>query len=287
MTPTLGPRPSAIDAGDRHVRLQTVEPPGSPPRVVEARLTGVQGPLHTLAVDDPACVRDLDLAGLELAWERDGLPMSVPVRLRETDPAAGVIVVEIAERRSHMRVDSSLLFRLRPLTEGDYAELAARVLAQPLEYLEDSAEAEATLPASEVWDRMETVLSSFHRMLREISDRLDHLTALVEGHGQAPPAERQACVINISGAGLAFESTEPFAPGQKLWMTFDLSRFPYRTIQCLGEVTRAEARPDPPPGIAPHLVYVAFTHIREEDRDQIIRHVFRMQRRMLRHRHAA
>jgi c-di-GMP-binding flagellar brake protein YcgR len=35
-----------------------------------------------------------------------------------------------------------------------------------------------------------------------------------------------------------------------------------------------------------HQIFVDFTHVREEDRDRIIRFVFKMQRRHLRHRRA-
>jgi hypothetical protein len=274
---------TVTESPQRTVTLHTVEPPGSESRAISARLCSVQGPAHTLEVESPEAVQALAVQGLEMTWESEEGTMSVPVRLRETDGPARRVTVEIAERRSHLRVDSSLFFRHRPLSEAEFNDLIPRVISQPLEYLEDAVEADV-VSGDENWERLETVFSNFHRMLREIADQVDRLIAVQEGRSVTAPHDRTSIVVNISGAGIAFEASEIYALGTKLRMVFDLSRYPYRSILCLGEVVRVDSRPSPPPGVAPHLIYVGFTHIREEDRDRIIHYVFKMQRRMLRRR---
>jgi c-di-GMP-binding flagellar brake protein YcgR len=133
-------------------------------------------------------------------------------------------------------------------------------------------------------DRLDSVFSNFHRMLSDLSEQVAHLVALQEGRASHVAPDLRCRVINISGAGLAFECQEALAPGTMLRMTFDLQRFPYRSILCLGDVVRRQSRPADASPTTPHLIFAHFTHIREEDRDRIIHYVFKMQRRMLRSR---
>jgi len=226
-----------------------------------------------------------DGAGLEMSWRGDGeTEFTLPVALSGLDARTGEIQLDARERRDHMRVGSSLIFRHRTLSDAEYAALAQRVLSQPLEYLEENPDNERSTGGDEVWDRLDNVLANFYQMIRDLSDKVDHLITLQEGGEPARRRDATSRVVNISGSGLAFESDEALPAGAKLRMAFDLSRYPYREIVCLGEVVRACTHPDPPLGTARHTMSVDFTHIREEDRDRIIHYVFRMQRRMLRNR---
>jgi hypothetical protein len=224
-------------------------------------------------------------SGLEMTWQGDqSTEYTLPVSLDRVDARTGEVTVKIGERRDHMRVDSSLIFRHRTLSDAEYAALAPRILSQPLEYLEDGADNERSTGGDEVWDRLDNVLANFYQMLRDLSDKVEHVIALQEGNEPVRRLDATSRVINISGSGLAFESADKIPVGAKLRMAFDLSRYPYREIICLGQVVRQTTHPNPSPDTPPHTVSVDFTHIREEDRDRIIHYVFRMQRRMLRNR---
>jgi hypothetical protein len=287
MTPTKeAPMTTLTAEANQTVVLHTVEPPGSEANTLSAHVCHVQGAVHTLAVSDTGQLRRLDSQGLEMSWDSGADRMSVPVRLMTVDSHTNRVTVEISERRGHTRVDSSLLFRHRRLTAAEGVEMSTKLLMHAADYLEEESEVDLG-GEDETWDRLEVVFSSFHRMLRDLTDRVDHLTAIQEGRSSTPPLDRTCRVINISGGGLAFEHTEPYAAGTPLRLSFDISRYPYRSILCLGEVVRTESRPCAGLTVPSHLVYVRFTQIREEDRDRIIHYVFRMQRRMLRSRREA
>lgn len=254
-----------------------------------ARIEKRNGRLFELKLDDAQAITEIENAGheavVEILWRDGDIEAVYPVQVKKTDPNSGRLVAEGIERRTHLRVRSSIIFKWRKLSEAEAAEMAPRIMTQPLEYLGEDQALERTARADETWERLDIVMSNFYRMLRDISEQVQYLIALQEGRAQIAPPERTGCIFNISGAGFAFESREPLPLGSPLKITFELSRFPYREIVCLGRVVRVEcSSADSATGAPDYLVFVSFTHIREEDRDQIIRCVFRMRRRELRSR---
>lgn len=217
---------------------------------------------------------------LEMCWEEPGIPTNMSVRVAQVEPDSGKLVVE-AERRNHMRVDCSLTFRYRPLSDADYEAMIPRIRIQTDDSLE---EYDSTSTSDEIPERLEAVFVNFHRMLREIDDQVKHLIAVQEGTANSEQRDRSGRVFNISGCGLAFEETKPVKVGTKLKMTFDLAGYPFRSIVCLGEVTRCETTGQTIDGMPIHQVYAGIDHISEEDQDRIIRFVFKVQRRQLRRR---
>jgi PilZ domain len=271
------------------VTLHSVDLPDGNVSTQAGRLLATDGKRHTIGISDGFSAQGLEeialTGGLELSWvSSEHGQMSVPVRLEHIDERARQVTVEIVERRTHLRVDSSLLFRHSALSEAEFTELSQRIISEPLGGLHDSGDLDRSATNDDSFERLDLVFSNFHRMLRELSSKVDTLIAMQRGEEIGETRERSSRVINISGAGLAYESDAVPEAGTKMKMTFDLSFFPYLAIVCLGEITRVDHHPDPPEGTPSHLVYVHFTHIREEDRDRIIRYVFKMQRRMLRRR---
>jgi hypothetical protein len=277
----MNPRPQ-LD-----VTLKSVGTPAEAAEDLRARIVATDRHRHTLALDPSPGAEAVESMAkadvLEMTWEEDGDSSSTRVRVSEFDAAVGKLVVESVERRSHMRVDCSLMFRHRTLSESAYAEMAPRIVSQPLDYLEESADL-SPAASDETWERLDNVLSNFHRLLREISDQVQHLIAVSEGRPGTKDLDELARVFTISGSGLGFESDRPLEVGTKLRLCFDLSGYPYRSVVCLGEVSRCDPSDEPGAGVPSHQIFAAFTHIREEDRDRIIRFVFKMQRRQLRHR---
>ncbi|MBN1477960.1 PilZ domain-containing protein [Candidatus Sumerlaeota bacterium] len=271
------------------VTLHSVDLPDGDMSPQVGRLLATDGKRHTIGIDDGFSPQRLEeiasTGGLELSWISPELgQMSVPVHLEHIDERGRQVTVEIVERRTHLRVDSSLLFRHVELSEAEFTELSQRIISEPLGGVQDTGDHDRSGTNDDSFERLDLVLSNFHRMLRELSAKVDMLIAIQRGEEPEESRERSSRVINISGAGLAYESDEVPAVGTRLKMTFDLSFFPYVAIICLGEITRVDHHPSPPEGTPSHLVYVRFTHIREEDRDRIIRYVFKMQRRILRRR---
>lgn len=193
-------------------------------------------------------------------------------------------MIEGEERRRSMRVESALLFRHRRLTEAECAALVPEILHRPSDFMLDDEDLELNSPTDESWQRVEAVLSNFYQMLRDIQHQVDTMVALQRGEPAPPSPHRSDRAINISGDGVAFASESEIEPGTKMHLTFDLTRFPHRTIECLGEVVSCEPLEGEPGTV---VVRVKYTHIREIDRDRIINYVFKIQRRQIRHLRAA
>ncbi|PIY22809.1 MAG: hypothetical protein COZ12_02595, partial [Deltaproteobacteria bacterium CG_4_10_14_3_um_filter_60_8] len=84
---------------------------------------------------------------------------------------------------------------------------------------------------------------------------------------------------NISGGGMSFASTRPYAEGDILELKMLLPMQPPVAMITYGEVTTVEKTDDS------FTIGLIFTAIDEELRDEIIRFVFKTQRDMLREKH--
>jgi hypothetical protein len=265
-------------------------PEGNPVAGVtlQGHVDASDGSMHSVTLDPSTDDQSLAILGechaVELVWgEGDDMQVAL-VEMREVDVPERRVLLSSVERRRHMRVPCSLLFRHRVLSDAEWTEMGPGIVAEPLDHLEEPPEVAG--PHDETWERLNTVFSNFHGMLREISDQVQHLMALQQGQVVASKPDVTARVFNISGSGLGYENNGALEPGTKLRMSFDMAGYPYRSVVCLGEVVRAAAPDKPTPSGMSHQIFVDFTHVREEDRDRIIRFVFKMQRRHLRHRRA-
>ena len=96
--------------------------------------------------------------------------------------------------------------------------------------------------------------------------------------------ENKAAPVNISASGIAFDTEEPLKEGINVEMKM-LLMHTFTGILTYGKVVgNDKSEVD---GKAVNQVRIDFTHLREEDRDMLIRHVIRKQGDMLRERRIA
>lgn len=96
--------------------------------------------------------------------------------------------------------------------------------------------------------------------------------------------ENKAAPVNISASGIAFDTEEPLKEGINVELKMLLMPT-FTGILTYGKVVgndKSEVN-----GKAVNQVRIDFTHLREEDRDMLIRHVIRKQGDMLRERRIA
>jgi len=137
----------------------------------------------------------------------------------------------------------------------------------------------------DLWEKIDEEFSRLTYQLAELNSKMDYLIALAEGRPPEQLAPRYRDVLDFSGAGLGFVENKALAEGSVLRMAIELSRFPRQVAHCLGEVVRCEPRAALGGANAREFtIGVRFTVINEDDRERIIRHVFKMQRRYLRNR---
>ena len=87
--------------------------------------------------------------------------------------------------------------------------------------------------------------------------------------------------VNLSASGIAFHASEPIAVGADIELKLLLPSFTGLLIY--GEVVACEKINNPTGGAA-YQARVNFIHLREKDRDLLIRHILKRQSEMLRER---
>ncbi len=183
------------------------------------------------------------------------------------------------ERREFFRIDDSIQVSYR-LIDGD--ELTNRI-----EALEQGMEENFTLMT-----RMQAISqhlsASLHRIEQRDPDIADYLKALDEKInllGQSFLAQESELIaqpsktVNLSAGGMALDSAEPLEIGAQLEIKLLL------LPACIGVVAFGEVV-----GVVdsaenadyPYQIRINFRHIRDVDRDALIRHILRRQGQMLR-----
>lgn len=184
-----------------------------------------------------------------------------------------------AERRSFFRIDDevSLSFRVvsghetkrKPgLTIGGVSGVA---LATEFEKMRANARV--------LFRHIEKDSPDIARYLGMLEDKLDMLQrAVLLDNGELIDQPTQH--VNISGSGIAFESAVDVKPGDTLSLTFVL--YPTLTgIAAYGTVVSCQSIES-----GGFRVAVEFTHLTDDDRDLLIRHIVKKQMDGLRTEHA-
>ncbi|MCB1727007.1 MAG: PilZ domain-containing protein [Gammaproteobacteria bacterium] len=187
-----------------------------------------------------------------------------------------------AERRHYFRIDDTIRLSLRRVPKD---ELDAR-----LDRLEHDLAGNFTVMSSLAAITAQTAVS-----LRRIENRDPDLAAYlraidhkIEVIGRAFIAQEpelaaeKALPVNLSAGGMSVGVEECFEPGADLELRMLL--FPSFTGLMI-YATVVECRPATPQELADgyrHLARIEFTHIREQDRELLIRHLLRRQSNQLR-----
>ena len=193
------------------------------------------------------------------------------------------------ERREYVRVDCDLRFSMTPLREQKQIEEAISRIA--FELPDARLEAMQAAPDSDqaiVLQAISQVMSS----VEELSRKVDRLLEKQEREGGERSEVIRLPLRNISGGGFHFFTHQPPQAGDLFEVAIQISQFPAATARCVAEVKWVRTLDEPAepqtPGAPPatHQVGMEICHIREVDRDRIIRAVFRAQREQLRARKA-
>jgi len=183
------------------------------------------------------------------------------------------------ERREFFRIDDSVRVSYR-LLDADQRQ-------DRLGAMEQGLEGPLTI-MTRLQSISQQLSASLHRIEQQNPDVADYLKALddkITLLGQSFLAEetdlmdQPSTAVNLSAGGLALESTEALEAGTQVEIKLLLLPT-YTGIVAFGEVVGSE-RVGGNPGY-PYRLRVNFTHIRENDREALIRHILRRQGQMLR-----
>jgi hypothetical protein len=190
-----------------------------------------------------------------------------------------------ADEREFVRIDTQLPLQYRPLSPAEYRREKARLLTDrqarmhPFFQLMDhwASQDEQSLRSSEFERLIVPVLAA-------LNEKLDRILSIVHPGDPAALRFEEPRPLNISGSGLGLVLNECLPLETAIALEFLLPfPFPLR-IKAIGKVNRVE-----PLAPEPQQWYTGtkFDVIREEDREAIIRYIFREQRLALRTRNTS
>lgn len=114
---------------------------------------------------------------------------------------------------------------------------------------------------------------ALYTLLCSINAKLDMLLSMRSRDELTADFPVAMDIVEISGAGLRFLSSEELPMEQYVEAVIVLSRFPLRMAGAVGRVLRQEDRPD-----GQQVYALDFTRIRERDLESIVQFVFHSQR---------
>lgn len=217
-----------------------------------------------------------------LSWEYNGEVFSYPCDLLHFDKKTLSLRLAGKERREFKRVECSLLMKYEVVLPEEEEDAKYFVLNEPIGLEQNLREVEKDLGNVENSEEFKLLLKHIYKNFGELSNKLDLILNKLEGRPEKSPF-RECHVSNISGAGFVFNDDVELKKGNILKVIFEFAHLQLSSIKCLVEVVRCHEREKRISPKTPKFVYaVKVRLIKEEDREKIIKYVFKRQRELLR-----
>lgn len=192
----------------------------------------------------------------------------------------------MAEKREHVRVETALPVRYQVLADEDYDRARKRIMLQPAAAWRGQEstpgtdlDLESLMEAAAL--NTEGIDPATAGVLGVLDRKLNMILRLLAENRSAGPLEEPSYPVNLSGGGLMMTIPDPLERGRKLEMEITLAAFPPVRIAAIGEIVRVV--PTENHGETGHYdAAIKFVDIKEDDRETIIRYVFKRQRHTLR-----
>jgi len=184
------------------------------------------------------------------------------------------------ERREFFRIDDTVAL--------SFQVVPASSLAKKLERQEKGLEGEFTIMSnlSVISQEMSGVLRKIEGISPDIAHYLKSLDQKIDLLGKAfltwtnEMADQPASAVNLSASGMAFNTPEPTEIGTLLELKILLPFF--TGLVLYAEVVACKQLPSEGDAGAAYQTRVNFRHLRDRDRDVLIRHVLQRQSEYLR-----
>ena len=186
--------------------------------------------------------------------------------------------LEAVERRRYFRVDDRVSLACRPLADDELTGALERLrTGYPDKLSLASAFASNSTQMRQAMERIRTDSSDIAAYLEGLNEKLDLLVQLMAA-ADSELCEHPDHDINLSASGISFVARRPMGLGQLL--EIKLLMFPsYVCILAFGPVVHCDRLQGFPGG---YRLGIEFAHIRETDRELIVRHVTQKQSTLLR-----
>ncbi|MCP5151531.1 MAG: PilZ domain-containing protein [Ectothiorhodospiraceae bacterium] len=187
---------------------------------------------------------------------------------------------DAAERRRYFRIDDRAAIHYRVLSPDEVQEAVTRLqIGYPDKLALASGFAQATANMRHTMDRFRRDMPDLAAYLEGLNEKIDMLMQLLAAN-DAELADSAPQEVNLSGSGVSFDIDHEVAIGAAVEVKILV--FPsYLCVGAIGEAVYCQPV-ETPRGRRRFTLGVDFVHIRESDRDLIIRHVTQRQSSLLR-----
>jgi len=194
----------------------------------------------------------------------------------------------MSERREYVRVEAYLPIKYKILDESEYEEARKRCKKKEESYLKSIPSLLTGIDLEKLKDpdpiHSEGIDPGTARALIEIDRKLNVLLRLMV-EDRLSDIEQDLCHdVNLSGGGLRLTLPQKLETGAKIGLEIMLPMFPPIPLFTIAEVIRVVPA-ETSSAETPHFeTALKFIEIDEDDREMIIRYVFKRQRHTLRNR---
>ena len=223
-----------------------------------------------------------DMKGIVIGKKR-GLKFSIHVEVDSIISPFTVQLRQIHSRSQYLRIDAFIAFKYKKINENEF-QIKRKQYVQTM-----TTDGETSLLASSryISDELEIQQAIPPEIINEIHSihrKLDFILKLISKPGNDNIFNREPEEINISGSGLKIKSEDNIQPGDYLDIKLVLPIASGVIIELIGEVVHVEKLSEKKDASQPAMneIAVKFAAINEDDREFIIRYVFKRQRELLR-----
>jgi hypothetical protein len=191
------------------------------------------------------------------------------------------------EKREHVRAEAYLPIKYKVLSDEDYPEARKRCLLHGGGRLSGSKlPMVSDLDLDSLIDSGPIAAEGMDPLTAKAFETVDRkLTMILRLFAESSTSRlgAESCFpVNLSGGGLMMGIPDKLASGDKLELHITLPVFPPIEVAVIGEVVRVAPAENAGDTVPEYDTAVKFTDIKEDDREMIIKYVFKRQRHTLR-----
>ena len=186
-----------------------------------------------------------------------------------------------AERRRYFRIDDEVALKLRALNDEQLAQAVSHLhIGYPDKIQLASSFATTSAQMKHSLERVRRDVPDIANYLEALNEKLDTLVQLLAASDNEM-ADHPTHNVNLSASGISFQSDESLVMGTHA--EIKLLMFPsYVCILAYGDIVYCSKSKAGPKDGQRYDIGIDFTHIRENDRELIIKHVTHKQSALIR-----
>lgn len=236
-------------------------------------------------VDENALAHIKENAHVTINWENEGQFYSYPCDLVAADKNSFKLKLAGLERREFQRVDSFLMMKYQVFDPKEIEMAKYYVMENEQEFISKSIkDLEKEIVNTEDSEKWLLLLQHVNNMNKDFNKKLDSIIDMIHEDEAKKSGMKKCPILNISGSGFSFLDDIELKKNDLIKVCVYSGEFESSSLKCLAKVVRNKGRTQRK-GFSDKEYYEYSSHIyfiKEDDRERIIKYVFKRQREIIR-----